>query len=133
MRAKFVLYIFIMLAILSMLAGCGSTAQGKVVDEVMQHMTAHDSAAAFEHMSKVARDSGVTAEGMAAFIEEYPILVDGYSGMSVSSMNVSTSGSESTTEMNGTFSYSDGTSGQFAALLHKEGDVWFVTELNITK
>jgi outer membrane PBP1 activator LpoA protein len=115
------------------LTGCGNSAQGKVVNEIMQHLAAHDATAAFEHMSQVSRDEGITADALTAFIEQYAVLVDGYKSMSVTSMNVSTSDAETKTEMSGTFSYEDGTSSQFDALLHKEGENWFVTELNINK
>jgi len=115
------------------LTGCGSSAQGKVVDEIMHHMAAHDSAAAFEHMSTVAKDSGVTADGLNMFITDYAVLVDGYKDMAVANMSISTSEGVSTTEMTGTFSYEDGSSSTFDALLHKEGDAWTVTVLNIEK
>ena len=115
------------------LAGCGSSAQGKVVDEIMRHLAAHDSAAAFEHMSSVAKDSGVTADGLNAFITDYATLIDGYRDLSVTNMSISTSEGVSTTEMTGTFDYEDGSSGTFEALLHKEGDMWMITVLNIEK
>ena len=115
------------------ISACGSTPQGKVVNEIMQHLSAHDAVAAFEHMSKVAKDAGVTSDALAAFIKDYAVLVDGYKSMSVASMNVATSGEATTTEMNGSFSYQDGSTSQFTALLHKEGEAWMVTELNINK
>lgn len=136
MKAKFfsrIALILIMLVLSASLAGCGNTAQGKVVDEIMQHLSAHDATAAFEHMSQVSRDAGVTVEALTAFIEGYPALVDGYKSMSVSDISISTNDTEAKTEMSGTFSYEDGTSSQFDALLHKEGETWFVTELNINK
>lgn len=136
MKSKygFRLVLAVVLLILSVsLAGCGSSAQGKVIDEIMNHMAAHDAEAAFEHMSTAARDSGVTADGLSVFISEYPILVDGYKGMSVSNMSISTNNGVSTTEMMGTFSYEDGSTSSFDALLHKEADLWMVTTLNINK
>jgi hypothetical protein len=125
--------VVVLLAMPVFLAGCGLSAQGKVVDEIMKHLAAHDSAAAYEHMSAVSRDAGITAEALDAFVTDYAVLVDGYKGLSVSNMNISTNENETTSEMSGTFTYEDGTTSQFDALLHKEGENWMVTELNINK
>ncbi len=128
-----IMRVLLLLTLPLMLAGCGLSAQGKVVDEIMKHMAASDSAAAFEHMSQVSRDAGLTAQSLADFMNAYPTYVNGYTGMSVTNMSISTTGSETRTEMSGTFSYEDGTTGDFNAILHKEGDNWLVTELNINK
>jgi uncharacterized lipoprotein NlpE involved in copper resistance len=128
-----IVLILVLLVVTASLAGCGSSAQAKVVDEIMRHLAAHDATAAFEHMSTPARDAGITADALTAFIGEYPVLVDGYKSMSVSNMNISTNETETTTEMSGVLSYEDGTSSKFDALLHKEGEIWFVTEININK
>lgn len=130
--SKFVLAIVVLILPFA-LVGCGSTAQGKVVDEIMQHMAAHDVASTYEHMSSVAKSAGITSDSVAAFINDYAVLVDGYKSMAVSNMNIATKDNVATTEMTGTFNYADGSVAQFNALLHKEGETWMVTELNINK
>jgi hypothetical protein len=114
------------------LAACSAmtnSAQGKVVAQFMSAMLAKDVAAATGLFP-----TGSEAEmqpQLEGLLTNQGYLFEGYESISVSSINVSTSGGKTTAAVEGSASYSGGIKGSFTASFIKQGEAWKLTNINI--
>jgi hypothetical protein len=114
------------------MAACSAmtnSAQGKVVAQFMSAMLAKDVAAATGLFP-----TGSEAEmqpQLQGLLSNQFYLFDGYQSISVTSINVSTSGGTTTADVEGSVSYTGGVKGSFTASFVKEGEAWKLTNINI--
>jgi hypothetical protein len=115
------------------LAACSAmtnSEQGKVIAQFMTAMLKKDIASAaglFPTGSEA--EIGPQLEGL---LNTQFYLFDGYQSISVTSINVSTEQGQTTAELEGAVTYAGEVKGNFQASFVKEGDIWKLTNINIT-
>jgi hypothetical protein len=123
----------VLLILALLLAACSAmtnSEQGKIVTQFMTAMLNKDiptASALFPTGSEA--EIGPQLEGL---IGTQFYLFEGYQSITVTSINVSTEGGQTSATLEGNVAYAGELTGSFQAAFVKEGDAWKLANINIT-